>query len=1150
MRKIKSTIGNSLSVKRKTDFSEQFKKVQVNTLIGESGVGKSVLLKQWVYKVEKPVIWLPYSIFKARTLAEINILLGIKNDLFDILQYGPSEQIIVIDAVDRLTSTEDRELLKSFLVKFQKVSGNRHLCVISSQDQIWRTLVGNLSTQEVMFNVISVPMLEKDELEIVEKKLPNLTGILTAGSTKEILKNPKYLDLTVQMAERSSLNMSKFISEPVLIRGFWSLLSDGGANQKQVLLTKLAVDQADKSDFFSPLKDLSTSEFQLVDTLVQEGILKVQDGYIRFSHDLYGDWIRQRFLLSQRTKTIHEILKRKNNVYWQQSIRLTSLEILETGGFDSWKKEIESLKDGGDEVLVDLFLDIAITSINQRFILETIKGLLFSDNFNLLYRFLERFLAYATVPNPQVMSTREKFELDELTAAQINRVPLYAYWPSLLLFLAENYEHISKDRSQMSQIAEKWLKSTPTGFPFRKEAAKIAFNCAKWIFEFKRAPHSYVKGDADKKCYQALLAAYPELPNEIEDLCLKLIGLREESIERLPPTVNLSDSKALPSSTSPITRRRRIEKKVLPNGPQFKKDRAFRDVCLEVQNLGYLIQFNPSLASQILLAAIIDDPQEYEDLHDSGWRIDKQLGTDYTQKFYPPLYSKGPFLYFFKTAPQQALDTLISLVSLVTDQWADRRKKRRNDVFGFEIEINENKKFWQGDAQVLLWAMDMPHCPDVVVAFLMALEKWLYEKIDEKEDIDFWIDQITEKSDSMALIGILISIAKYSPKLFLKKLRSLLVLPYVIWWDQQYLLQNHSGTVSMISWSGQGRFMINLALKWFGMNHRKAFIEQWATHFLLNNPNMQDFFATARSPWKAKIEKQPNSQLEALVHKFNPSNYKIGKLPDGTQVWNYTVPTKFLEKNKKRSEKNDAQMSLLMFPMNVNKLLDANSFSKNDLNVLEKTMEYITNTVKDEPNNPILTTPKDCKLAIDGLRLIAAKRKVTSVTATALSIARQNIEKALKSLWIDPGVAGYPYDCSDQKYDVILAKVIGQLAEGNEKDIWIRNQVARLVCGPRVTSISALIRSAVSAKAENTFLLEIMELIFEYSKIHTAWDDVDHVVRYPPITVKNRTLLRSSFVGIVYSERKYFALTHMKIEKVYLKVMFPFLLKSLLVAVQ
>ncbi|HYX17233.1 MAG TPA: hypothetical protein VE944_23345 [Nostoc sp.] len=895
--KIKSTIGSDLSIERTTNFTCQFIKGQINALIGESGVGKSVLLKQWTRSSEKQIIWLPSSLFKARSLVELNALLGLQNDLFDILKYGPSEQIVVIDAIDRLTGFEERDLLKSFLIKFQRDSGNRHLCVISSQDQIWKTLVGTLSSQNVAFNVISAPYFEKAELDFVSKEKPNLSGILKHGPTREILKNPKYLDLAIQMAERSSLVTSKAISEPVLIRGFWNIYSDGSANQKQVLLTKLAVEQADANNFLSPIKDLIDSEFQLIDSLVRDGVLKAQDGWVRFSHDLYGDWIRQRFLLSQRVRTLQEIVQRKNNIYWHQAIRLASLEILETDGFDSWKKDVTSLKESGDDVLVDLFLDIAITALNQGSILVTIQELLFSDSLKVLHRFLERFLAYATAPNPQVMSMRTELELDELTAAQINRVPLYAYWPSLLIFLADNIEDASGGRVQMAQIAEKWLTFTPNDFPFREAAAKIIYASAKWIFEFKRGPGlSLVRDDVDKKCYQALLAAYPDLPNEIEDLCLKLIGLREDGIERPKAPVVQSKSKAPPPIKSIVTRRR-IEKNVLPNGPQFERDQEFQTVCLNSQNFIYIIKYNSSLAARLLLAAIIEEPQEYEDIYDSGWRIDERFGTAYTRQFYPPLYSSCPFLNFFRAAPQQSLDALISLVKLVTDRWAEREKKRQHEVFGFDIEINGTKKFWRGDSQVFLWAMDLANCPDIVVAFLMASEKWLYEKIDAKENIDLWIDQIVQKSTSLALIGVLVSVAKYSPKLLVKKLRGLLIVPNIIWWDQHFLLQNRTGMTSMISWSGQDRYMANLALKWFGMDHRKTSLEQWAIHILLNIPDMTDFFGKARSSWE-EVNDQPDPQLEALICKFNPANYHVGQLADGTQVWNYSAPADFLEKHK------------------------------------------------------------------------------------------------------------------------------------------------------------------------------------------------------------------------------------------------------------
>lgn len=1095
--KIKSTVGSDLSIERTTNFVDQLKKGQINALIGESGVGKSVLLKQWTKSSEKQIIWLTSSLFKARTLVELNALLGLQNDLFDILKYGPSEQIVVVDAVDRLTAADERELLKSFLVKFQRDSGNRHLCVISSQDQIWKTLVGTLSSQNVVFNVISATYFEKAELDLVSKAKPSLVGMLRNIPTREILKNPKYLDLAIQMAEKSALDTSQAISEPILIRGFWNMHSDGGANQKQILLTKLAVEQADTNNFLSPIKDLSGSESQLINSLVRDGVLKAQDGWIRFSHDLYGDWIRQRFLLSQRQKTLQEIVQRKNNVYWHQAIRLTSLEILETDGFESWKKNVTSLKESGDDVLVDLFLDIAITSLNQGSILVTIQELLFSDNLKVLHRFLERFLAYATAPNPQVMSMRTEFELDELAAAQINRVPLYAYWPSLLNFLAKNIEEASGGRVQMAQIAEKWLTFTPNDFPFREDAAKIIFASAKWIFEFKRGPGlSYVRDEVDKKCYQALLAAYPDSPNEVEDLCLKLIGLREDGIERPELPVVQRKSKA-PLSITPIVTRRRIEKKTLTNGPEFERDREFQKVCLSSQNFVYIVKYNPSLAAKLLLAAIIEEPQEYEDIYDDGWRTDERLGTAYAQQFYPPLYSSGPFLNFFRAAPQEALDALISLVSLVTDRWAERENKRQHEVFGFDIEINGTKKFWRGDSQVFLWAMDLSNCPDVVVAFLMAFEKWLYEKIDAKENVDHWIDQIVQKSDSLAIIGVLASVAKYSPKLLSDKLRSLLILPYIIWWDQQFLIQNRTGMVSLIPWSIQDSYLTNLALKWFGMDHRKTSIEQWAIHFLLNVPDMSEHFALARTSWEQKIKYQPDTSLEALACKFNPANYHVGQLVDGTQVWNYSAPPEFLEKHKERFEKNDAHMSLLVFPMNVNKILDAHSFSEAEFSQLEKTAELIGKTVTRESEDPILTTPKDCQLAIDGLKLVADKRKIISFDETSLKAAKENIAKALQELWTDPGVADYPYDRSGQKYDTILAKVIGNLAVGAEGDAWVRTQVAYLICGPRTVSVSALISSIASAKASQSFILEILSLVFNYSKIRTAWHDVDRTIRCP-----------------------------------------------------
>ena len=174
------------------------------------------------------------------------------------------------------------------------------------------------------------------------------------------------------------------------------------------------------------------------------------------------------------------------------------------------------------------------------------------------------------------------------------------------------------------------------------------------------------------------------------------------------------------------------------------------------------------------------------------------------------------------------------------------------------------------------------------------------------------------------------------------------------------------------------------------------------------------------------------------------------------------------------------QYILLTFPMNVNKLLDADSFSREDLISLEKTIEYITSKITDESSDSPLPTPKECKLAIDGMRLLADKRGI-SVDVTSLREARENVGEALEKLWSDSDITGYPHGVSNKERNdilTILTKVIGQLAAGSEKDIWIRTQVAHLVRSNNSTSLTSLLSSSVSANAKNKFLLEVLCICF------------------------------------------------------------------------
>ena len=60
----------------------------------------------------------------------------------------------------------------------------------------------------------------------------------------------------------------------------------------------------------------------------------------------------------------------------------------------------------------------------------------------------------------------------------------------------------------------------------------------------------------------------------------------------------------------------------------------------------------------------------------------------------------------------------------------------------------------------------MIHC------VLMAVERWLYEKIDHGEDIDPWINRILRESELLAFAGLLFDVGKYRPSLFAGALKA------------------------------------------------------------------------------------------------------------------------------------------------------------------------------------------------------------------------------------------------------------------------------------------------------------------------------------------------------------------------------------------
>lgn len=1133
IKKIKSTIGSELFIERFLDFSSNFKPDQINVFIGESGVGKSNLIKQWTLKSETPTIWLSHALFnKSGSLAELNSLLGIDNDLFDIIQYGPSDQIIVIDGAEKISSDEGRDLLKSFLLKFQRISNGRHLCVICSQNRIWPTLAGYLSIPDISFNVTQAPSFGDSELGKISQESPQIRGLLNSERAKEILKNPKYIDLAVQMIEKSKLGTTQILSETVLIEGFWQLLSQAGTfPEKQILLEGLAVRQADEYLFATPLSYYPTAEIEIFKALEREGFVKLEDSKVIFAHDLYGDWIRSKFLFSKNPEDLkEEILERKDNVFWNEAFRLFSLSLLQKDGFPKWKETVLFFKNSGEDLIADIFLDIGITSSNQKHILDTIKDLLFSDDCRYLSRFLKRFLAYATIPDPNVMSRRKEFELSETEATQLYRIPLYSYWPGLLLFLSENLNVITGDRSQAVLVAEKWLLFTPNNAPLRKEAAKIALKFAKWVFQLRYGEEqTYIEDDIEEICYRSMLAAYPDLPTQVEDMSLKLIGIHHHGLYKEPKLDRTSESSLTVTDDPEIIARKmaimaamaverptrkRIEKKPWPHGPNYKKDHVFQSVVLKNSNFNRLIKENPPLASKILLAAIIENPVEWEDIHQLSPSIfdDDNFGmTDFKYAFYLPSYMQGPFLSFFRMKPDIALKTLITLTDFATARWEESALKNgMNTTIEYEMKIEGESKLWKGDSKVFAWFIGSPFVFNkhlhVLSSFLMAFEKWLCDQIEAGENIEIWIDEVLNQSNSVALIGTLVSIAKRYPRLFFANLKILLIQSHIILWDQQI--------VDQYSLLPQDVTVKNAATEFFDLEYGKIPLEQFALHFLFNVPNMSNLFSEARSSWLNDLDKEYDPGLHGLTCRFDLNNYKEKKLKDGTSGWIYNHPDSFLQSNKKYIEENKILQSRLRFPYDIIQLLDNDSFTAEDIESLEKRAEAIAKSSK-ENDDALLVSTEECILSLDVLKLLAHKRKLLNLSDEEIQKLKSKILNVFEELWTDM----HQYYGPEPRYSPILARVAGCLCANKENDPWTRSLVGYIVCGFGKDALNSFMGTMVRQGIDNKFLLTVIRLSFELCKMQSEWNSIH---RYCQLEEKKKDALKNLICRIAFIRKKIF----------------------------
>jgi hypothetical protein len=1080
---IPSKIGNKVFLPRINELKKietGFCKSKAIVIVGPSGCGKTVTAKSWAEKAlgSCKAIWWNARDFEVENFTTFENKLQLAHSLEKILAAVLSPHAyVIIDGLDRLFSEAALQNLSTFIHMLQlNIVESPWRVLFTCQLEEWNRIQRQLAHFDIRPSDWQVVIAEEfaiDDLNSVWETFPTLRPISLQPQLKSLLLKPKILDLlATNISIIETADTTRWVGESHLIEWFWEteVCKPPNAVPRTRFFMKLGEIQGDRLESETPIDESSLSDLSYADDLIRDRLCKMHEGRLSFYHDLFGDWARQRILMG-RAETLRECLKcRIASPLWHRAVRLYGLHLLERNSeIAQWRSALNSLSSSKEEfgLAQDLLLESVIFAANPLPILERMWLDLAANDGLFLRRLLGRFLHVATLPNPHILKiARESHSESETEAATVWRVPYWPYWLPMIRFLYKHLMDVAKlAPKQIAEIAEKWLQEGSESWPFRRETAELSLETAERVLRLEQRDSTQTIDKKTKEvAYRAAIATARELPERVATFALMASGRkgfpRQES-ENCDKTENVKKAKI---STISGTYELSIPPP-WPDGPSRHVDPVFQEVCLKTDALHPLIMSNPDIALEVLLALLIEEPRARFPF-EHGLSNSMDLSIEDISGWFPPFYFHGPFLFFLENQPTKGLEVILRLVNFATERWADELREDCMTPPEVTINLSDGEHRWVGDYMVYYWYRDHSPCPCPVVAALMALEKWLYDNINEGKSIDGIIELILQHADSVAFAGLLSAVGRKNPSLFKDLLQPLLAVPEFHYWESKYHSESHD--YLMIGWFGRGRHSVKLAQRWYSLPHRKKGLHDWAQDIFLNIQQMRPFFGNACLSWQNRLEvlhegDELRDYLEQLVAHYNIKNFRVQEHPEFGDIWIFQPPWGLRRKNEKIIKESEKRMLLLFFPLQCRQILNKSQPLAHDnllqfWTVLQRISEFT-------PREDVESEINNVEDAICG--------GIAVLVELHRDWLKQNPEKEkwcidalLKTIQNPPEPRGFDseVDIADWRWDSFCAQSIPLLWVENPDSPVLRECVAILATSHHYKTVEILFASTVRVR--------------------------------------------------------------------------------------
>lgn len=991
MNRIENSIGNQVSLLRSEEVSkidDAISSANVSVILGDSGSGKSALLKRFALSQENTV-WFESSIFEYDTFHEVeNETLQLNNPWIDLATEITSKyKILVIDAIDRLWKPSYFSTLAEFLEPL--LSDNTSLkVVISCQSFHWQRVqrelmkIGNAIATA---NTVSLSDIGAPDIAILKEQFPQFTKLLVTESVSKFLLRPKLLDLFAKLSPLSLSKSSFWQSEVELINWYWDseISSSTHGAMKESFLIKLSKLQADNLVNATQTTMFEVPELVVLEELERSQICYRKNGKIYFSHDIYSDWFKQRTLVDELANNPSFLDSCIKNPQWHRAISLFGSELAQNKRETSdWENVIKSALTSKNFLLVDLLLEAIIHSSNSYGLLLRHWEFLIANGAVLLDRFFKRFLYVATEPNLKTMALAKHFNIPELDASLLNRTPLWLMWPSVLTLIIEKQDElIELSPRNTADICKLWVTNTQKDYPYRKHVSEIImkigwrslqcnqhYRCHdRWIGHNHNDTSFY---------YEAVLVCASENTSEVIKFANCASGITAPTTELPPdpPPEPITDPEILKrfeelERSSTFLEEEKQELPLIADGATFKRDHTFQKLVLETKSFLGMMALAPKESANIILANCIREPgakYRYSSLD-----IDKGYGlTERLMRLSPPFYTKIPFLELLMISPEQGMRVILRLTEIATSEWLSeerlRREHDRQNMFdegyplSISLKIKDVAKIYYGERRWMHACRNTTIVPQLLTCALMSLEKWLSDKLDNGEDISQEIQELLTKSDSLAIAGVCIQLAKKENSLFKRALFELLMCPWTFVYDLHHCIGDESH--QMI---GHGmretEHQFNEAKNWHLREYRKTQLETIIFRLILSDKEFEKKVSSELVPsLQSWIDNSSeNDEYYGLVlrlrHQFDLINWTAFENKDGNIQFNFNTPSELLALQKKDEIYFEAKQLLIHLPhkcltaLNSNEQLDESEFkavfdkvSNIEPDILKREDEYLS----------------------------------------------------------------------------------------------------------------------------------------------------------------------------------------------------------------